>query len=106
MEDFKSFLSNLGYRFFEHGVTGYRTPLGDHVYTASDDPPEVTMEPHNECSYSPFFPKKVHVKVSRGFIKGQGPISQRSRNVFAPGKPYQILCKKFQAYIPLSLNTN
>ena len=62
MEDFKSFLSNLGYRFFEHGVTGYRTPLGDHVYTASDDPPEVTMEPHNECSYSPFFPKKVHVK--------------------------------------------
>lgn len=74
MEDFKSFLSNLGYRFFEHGVTGYRTPLGDHVYTASDDPPEVTMEPHNECSYSPFFPKKVHVKFlwyPEIFIKGQ-----------------------------------
>ena len=59
MEDFQDFLQNLDFKFFEHGVTGYRTPLGGHVYTASDDPPEVTMEPHNECSYSPFFPKKV-----------------------------------------------
>lgn len=59
MEDFQDFLQNLDFKFFEHGVTGYRTPLGGHVYTASDDPPEVTMEPHNECSYSPFFPKKL-----------------------------------------------
>ena len=59
MEDFKYFIQGLDYKFFEHGVTGYRTPLGEHVYTASDDPPEVTMEPHNEVSYSPVFPKKV-----------------------------------------------
>lgn len=59
MGDFQNFLQNLNFKFFEHGVTGYRTPLGGHVYTASDDPPEVTMEPHNECSYSPLFPKKI-----------------------------------------------
>lgn len=59
MDDFRSFIHGLGFKFFEHGVTGYRTPLGSHVYTASDDPPEVTMEPHNECSYSPLVPRKV-----------------------------------------------
>lgn len=75
MEDFKSFVSNLGYKFFEHGVTGYRTPLGDHVYTASDDPPEVTMEPHNECSYSPFYPQKVHVKLLQYPVVHSGKVT-------------------------------
>ena len=59
MADFQLFIQGLDYKFFEHGVTGYRTPLGSHVYTASDDPCQVTMEPHNEVSYSPVFPKKV-----------------------------------------------
>ena len=59
MDDFRSFIHGLGFKFFELGVTGYRTPLGSHVYTASDDSPEVTMEPHNECSYSPLVPRKV-----------------------------------------------
>jgi len=61
MDDFRSFIQGLDYKFFEHGVTGYRTQLGANVYTASDDPPEVTMEPHNEVSYSAVFPKKVRV---------------------------------------------
>lgn len=107
MEDFKSFLSNLGYRFFEHGVTGYRTPLGDHVYTASDDPPEVTMEPHNECSYSPFFPKKIILfclKEPDSFCGGE-TVLLKNRDLTATIDP-EVIRKfeekkvRYQAFLP------
>lgn len=58
-KDFSQFITSLGYKFFGEGVTGYRTAVEENVHTASDDPREFNMEPHNEASYNPRFPTKV-----------------------------------------------
>ena len=40
--------------------SGFREPLNELVYTASDEPAVFTIEPHNEMSYLDTFPSKVY----------------------------------------------
>ena len=45
---------------YESG-TGYRDKVVGQVYTASDEPPEFTIDPHNEMSYLNTFPQRVSI---------------------------------------------
>ena len=60
--DFAAFSVALGYKKMNYiGGSGNRskTDATAGTYTASDDPPEFSIEPHNELSYAPKFPHKV-----------------------------------------------
>ena len=59
-EDFHDFIQGCAYTpmTYESG-SAYRAPLDDLVYSASDEPPEFSIEPHNEMSYLSTFPQKV-----------------------------------------------
>ena len=41
--------------------SGYREKVVEKVYTASDEPPEFSIEPHNEMSYLSIFPTRVNI---------------------------------------------
>ena len=43
------------------GGTSFRTKVDENAgtYTANNDPDEITIDPHNEMSYSDIFPSKV-----------------------------------------------
>ncbi|XP_078575909.1 dapdiamide synthesis protein DdaC-like [Branchiostoma floridae x Branchiostoma japonicum] len=59
-EDFSRALVNLGLKLTNYeGGSGVRQRLAEAVDTASDDPPEFCIEPHNEMAYTPHFPEKV-----------------------------------------------
>lgn len=59
-EDFGSFVSGVGYKsYFYDAGTAARSTVGDYVYTASDEPPEISIESHNEMSYLEKQPTKV-----------------------------------------------
>ena len=59
-EDFYAFGKALGYQPMAYlGGTGFRQTVVGEVYSASDEPKEYTIEPHNEMSYLTTFPKKV-----------------------------------------------
>ncbi|XP_077985850.1 uncharacterized protein LOC144440357 [Glandiceps talaboti] len=54
------FLKGLGYSHVGYeGGMAVRTALSDIVMTASDDLPEVTIQPHNEMTYVENYPAKV-----------------------------------------------
>ena len=62
-EDCFKFYEELGYEGMDY-VAGAanRTKVytTSSIYTASDDPPEFSIEPHNELSYSEVYPRKVN----------------------------------------------
>ena len=60
-EDFSVITKASKMKCAHFGGTGYRTLIDKEagVATASDDPDEYTIEPHNEHSYMAIFPSKV-----------------------------------------------
>ncbi|XP_077997442.1 dapdiamide synthesis protein DdaC-like [Glandiceps talaboti] len=59
-EGFSEFLLNLGYNTMGYeGGLAVRQKVAKGVLTASDDLPEVTIQPHNEMAYSEVFPHKL-----------------------------------------------
>ena len=68
--------------------SGFREPLNEFVYTASDEPAAFTIEPHNEMSYLDTFPSKVCISfklINDIFLWGENnPYS-------APIKTYFVL---------------
>lgn len=60
VEDFNTLISSIGYQshFYDAG-TAARSTVGDVLYTASDEPPEISIESHNEMSYLKNQPNKV-----------------------------------------------
>ncbi|XP_035699278.1 uncharacterized protein LOC118431937 isoform X2 [Branchiostoma floridae] len=59
-EDFSRALVKLGLKLINYeGGSGIRQRLAEAVDTASDEPPEFCIEPHNEMAYTPHFPEKV-----------------------------------------------
>ena len=74
IEDFNKLISSIGYRshFYDAG-TAARSTVGDVLYTASDEPPEISIESHNEMSYLKNQPNKVLLassKVKKRFKNG------------------------------------
>ena len=61
-EDFNEFGKTLGYPMMTYRYgTGFRqTVIGD-TYSASDEPKEYCIEPHNEMAYLNIFPSKVRI---------------------------------------------
>ena len=60
MEEFGEFFTCLGYEPLNIvGIVGYRTRLKHHVFTASDDPKQYSIELHTESSHMHRFPTKV-----------------------------------------------
>ena len=59
-KDFHDFVEGCAYEAmtYESG-SGFRAAVDDLVYTASDEPPPFSIEPHNEMSYLSKFPQKV-----------------------------------------------
>ncbi|XP_078656505.1 dapdiamide synthesis protein DdaC-like [Branchiostoma floridae x Branchiostoma belcheri] len=59
--DFSRVVNNLGLRMVRRyrGGIGIRRETDESVYTASDEPPEWCIEPHNELAQSDNFPEKV-----------------------------------------------
>lgn len=59
--DFHDFIAGCDYEkmVYTNG-SGFREPLNELVYTASDEPAVFTIEPHNEMSYLDTFPSKVY----------------------------------------------
>ena len=87
--DFHDFLAGCGYEkmVYTNG-SGFREPLNEFVYTASDEPAAFTIEPHNEMSYLDTFPSKVCISfklINDIFLWGENnPYS-------APIKTYFVL---------------
>ena len=64
-QNFFTFYAELGYtpmRYVAGGGNRTQVDAKSEVYTASDDPPEFCIEPHNELSYSPVYPQKVGIQ--------------------------------------------
>ena len=62
MEDFNKLISAIDYKpYFYDAGTAARSTVGDFLYTASDEPPEISIEPHNEMSYLETQPTKVYL---------------------------------------------
>lgn len=59
--DFSAFFSELGsFRSMPYiGGAAPRKQVGDKVYTASDEPPEICIELHNEMAYMHIWPKLI-----------------------------------------------
>ncbi|XP_066924147.1 dapdiamide synthesis protein DdaC-like isoform X2 [Clytia hemisphaerica] len=59
-KDFHDFVEGCAYKAmtYESG-SGFRAAVDDLVYTASDEPPPFSIEPHNEMSYLSKFPQKI-----------------------------------------------
>ncbi|CAH1255168.1 Hypp1471 [Branchiostoma lanceolatum] len=68
-EDFSSVVNNLGLKLmgYEAG-DGVRREIAKGVNTASDDPPEFCIEPHNEFAYTPLFPEKTVIADVREIL--------------------------------------
>ncbi len=59
-EDFSCFVSGLDYENMDYaGGTALRDNVASQVMTASTEPPEVSMEPHNEMAYATYYPSKI-----------------------------------------------
>ena len=67
-KDFASFYHGLArFEAMEYiGGAAPRTSVGDGVYTASDEPPELSIEPHNEMAYMHIWPDVVRTGVIFG----------------------------------------
>lgn len=59
-EDLSVFTAHLGYGVMSYeGGTAIRHDVSANVMTASNEPPEVSMEPHNEMAYARVYPSKI-----------------------------------------------
>ena len=60
--DFNAFVKGFLYEpmSYEAG-NGYRENVVEKVYTSSEEPPEFTIEPHNEMTYLATFPRRVNI---------------------------------------------
>jgi len=67
-EDFGAFCAALGWMPSKLGGGGTaRTVLAGNIRTASDEPPEHTIEPHMDMAHNPTYPSKI------GFMMLHGP---------------------------------
>ncbi|XP_077977252.1 dapdiamide synthesis protein DdaC-like [Glandiceps talaboti] len=70
---FSEFMEGLGYTMTGYeGGTGIRHNVKKDVLTASDEPPNYSIELHNEMSYSPTYPKKLFFFCDMPAQPGQG----------------------------------
>ncbi|XP_077870278.1 taurine catabolism dioxygenase-like isoform X1 [Saccoglossus kowalevskii] len=107
-EGFSQFLINLGYETMGYeGGLAVRQKVAAGVLTASDDLPEVTIQPHNEMAYSEDYPKKLffycHVAPEPG--RGGETGLTRVRDIQAKLKPevkekFRKLGIKYHCYLP------
>ncbi|KAI8520266.1 hypothetical protein Bbelb_000200 [Branchiostoma belcheri] len=75
-EDFSRFMSNLGLKLTSYrGGSGVRHNLAASVDTASNEPPDFCIEPHNEMAYTDHFPEK------RSLDYGTVPESWKEANI-------------------------
>ncbi len=59
-DDFSHFIDGLGSQILGYaGGIALRDAVNTNVMTASYEPPEVSMEPHNEMAYTSIYPSKV-----------------------------------------------
>ena len=66
-QDFAELLNGVGYPRVNYlSGSAFRTDHGDNVYDASLEPPEITVELHNEMAYHTMFPSQV---TNSGHIK-------------------------------------
>ena len=86
-EDFSVFGKTLGYppMTYRYGSAFRQTIIGD-TYSASDEPKEFCIEPHNEMSYLKTFPSKVRIFSLNNVIYSYIDIMHSYMN---------ILCFKF-----------
>ncbi|KAJ7374073.1 hypothetical protein OS493_009404 [Desmophyllum pertusum] len=80
------------------GGTGYRTLLDEEsgVATGTDDPPELTAEPHNEMSYIPNFPAKVFFFMLNEAADGCGGETPLVKNTELISKLDPDVLRKFE----------
>jgi len=69
VDDFQEMISGMNYSpvIYDAG-TASRSVIADCLYTASDEPPEISIESHNEMSYLEKYPSKVNNR-NRGICK-------------------------------------
>ncbi|XP_066910285.1 dapdiamide synthesis protein DdaC-like [Clytia hemisphaerica] len=75
-DHFHDFMKGCDYQpmTYESG-SAYRASVNDLVYSASDEPPEFSIEPHNEMSYLSQFPQKIiFCCLSKASFGGESPI--------------------------------
>jgi len=59
-KDFNALVAGFEYKPMNYEAgNGFRDKVVGTIYTASDEPPEFSIEPHNEMSYLFTFPKRV-----------------------------------------------
>ena len=76
-QDFSTIAKDIPWkRMTYEGGTAFRQQIDKSVgtYTASDDPDEVTIDPHNEMSYTEVYPSKVSrlIKCRKNEMRIQG----------------------------------
>ncbi|XP_035686982.1 dapdiamide synthesis protein DdaC-like [Branchiostoma floridae] len=72
-EDFSRFMSNLGLKLISYqGGSSVRHNLAASVDTASNEPPNFCIEPHNEMAYTDHFPEKISFFCLQPAAPGKG----------------------------------
>ena len=86
--DFENFFIGTGMEKMRYlGGSGFRANVQKELYTASDEPPEYSIELHNELSYSPVYNKTVRlifdfVCLIQQDLPFKKPLSKISLNQF------------------------
>ena len=61
VDNIQDFIAGMDYKSFYYDAgNAARSSVGEYLYTASDEPKDVSIEPHNEMAYLETFPSKVH----------------------------------------------
>ncbi|XP_070568316.1 dapdiamide synthesis protein DdaC-like [Ptychodera flava] len=72
-DDFSMFVRSMDYSLIGYeGGTAVRHKVAADVLTASNDPPEYSIEPHNEMAYSDHYPMKVFFFCDVAALPGHG----------------------------------
>ena len=59
-EDIRNFVVGTGFKGMEYiGGNAYRQKVQQDLFSASDEPPEISMDLHNEMAYLENYPRKV-----------------------------------------------
>ena len=67
-QDFATIADRIAWKAFQwNGGLNYRTKIDKNAgtFTANDDPGKITIDPHNELSYSDVYPSKVSSKQEK-----------------------------------------
>ncbi|XP_066913813.1 dapdiamide synthesis protein DdaC-like [Clytia hemisphaerica] len=60
VDEIQDFISGMEYKSFYYDAgNAARSSVGEYLYTASDEPKDVSIEPHNEMAYLETFPSKI-----------------------------------------------